>query len=183
MKIFIRSLTRWTFKQSPFETLKCTSDSKKELKTQFYKLSQNLHPDKTLHLSEEERRLKTAEFIQLQTAYDVLRDPASRKAYLDSTHSSARHHRHPNHSSAHRHRHQHQYQYHQPGDEKMLNDLQVWVFGFAFLGFVYFIMTRNYSNSQEREQLIAWSIYNAKRREQGLEGVVGSKPDGPNRVV
>jgi DnaJ-class molecular chaperone len=171
-RFFCRFVSHWKYRECPFELLKATKDcSPKRLKTQFYQLSQDLHPDRTLKLSEKERKLRTDQFIKLQAAYDLLKDPVSRSGYLERS-SSARYPQ----SNPYRNR-TNEYTYQQPGDEKMMDDVQIWVFGFVFLGFVYFIMTRNYARSQEREQLIAWSVYNAKRRHEGLEGVVASSPD------
>jgi DnaJ-class molecular chaperone len=171
MKLFKRTITQWKYRESPYDILECTPTSTpKVVKTQFYKLSQSLHPDKTINLNKAERKWKTEQFIKLQTAYDILRDPMNKKVYLEgkmhsSTHSDRKYQYQP---------HRHSYQ--QPTDEKIVDDLQVWVFGFVFLGFFYFIMSKNYTNSQKREQLIAWSVYNAKMKEEGLEGVVGSSP-------
>jgi hypothetical protein len=107
-------------------------------------------------------------FIKLQAAYDLLKDPIARKGFLQKPLDS---------SARSPHSRTYEYTYQPPTDDKMMDDLQIWVFGFVFLGFVYFIMTRNYANSQEREQLIAWSVYNARMKQEGLEGVVASSPD------
>jgi DnaJ-class molecular chaperone len=170
-RIFRRFVSHWKYRECPFELLKATKDcSPKRLKTQFYQLSQDLHPDRTLKLSEKERKSRTGQFIKLQAAYDLLKDPVSRSGYLKRPPNSSE--RYPQ-SNPYQNRTS-EYTYQQPGDGKMMENLQMWVFGFAFLGFVYLIMTRNYARSQKREQLIAWSVYNAKMRQEGLEGLVST---------
>lgn len=52
-----------------------------ELKESYRKLSLSLHPDKQLRATEEERIKAEERFHQVQVAYDLLTEPATRQAY------------------------------------------------------------------------------------------------------
>ncbi|ODV92495.1 hypothetical protein CANCADRAFT_1090 [Tortispora caseinolytica NRRL Y-17796] len=52
-----------------------------EIKRQFYKLSQKLHPDKFHSASDEECENAKAQFLRVKESYDVLRDTTKRREY------------------------------------------------------------------------------------------------------
>ena len=55
--------------------------SPNELKDAFKKLSLALHPDKQLRATEEERVKAEEKYHQVQKAYDILTEPATRQSY------------------------------------------------------------------------------------------------------
>ncbi|MFH4980001.1 hypothetical protein AB6A40_006710 [Gnathostoma spinigerum] len=55
--------------------------SQTEIKDAYYAKSKQFHPDANNNLTEREKVLNKEAFVELKTAYDVLRRPADRKAY------------------------------------------------------------------------------------------------------
>ncbi|KAI9090947.1 DnaJ domain-containing protein [Phlyctochytrium arcticum] len=73
---------RWDSPTSPYEVLDVRPDVRaKELKSQYYKLSMNFHPDRTLTRSESDRRACHEKYIQVQNAYALLSDPVQKAEY------------------------------------------------------------------------------------------------------
>lgn len=173
MLLFRRKASTWKFKESPFKVLKVTQQSSpKQLKSQFYKLSMEYHPDKNLGLSEAERVIKTNEYLKIQSAYEILKDPTSRHLYLNRQRTGNTNSTHQTYSSTNIKYNSRgfSYDYSKPPEAgKFKRELEIWVFAIGFIGIVYLILSRNSVNQQQRELDIAWDLHRQRQRRRGLE--------------
>ena len=69
----LRHYAKWSKKQSPYEILELNSKAtKKEIKANYYKFSAINHPDKTRHLSENEKMKAHEKYLVIKEAYEFL---------------------------------------------------------------------------------------------------------------
>ena len=171
VRLNARFITYWKYSDSPLDILKVDRNcSPRELKSKFYELSKEYHPDKTLGLNEAARKSKTDYYLKIQLAYELLKDKESRDYYFvnRSTKNSG-------YTTSNQYQYQHHYrkqEYHKSDTEKTFDDARIWILTSAFIFITYSIVSKNYENSQKRELDLAWQLHYAQASKQGLEDVV-----------
>ncbi|KAI8930014.1 DnaJ domain-containing protein [Entophlyctis helioformis] len=153
----------WPHKACPYSLLGVPKTcSPKDIKDGYYERSKECHPDKTLLLPEDERRLLQERYLLLQDAYTMLSDPLARRDY-DARPPSFRHDGGPT-----------TIRYDPPFNK--LGVVMPWFYGLGFLSIMSYIWTSNINETRRREEELAWIMFNRQRQKEGLGDVVGTKP-------
>lgn len=152
------------------------------LKTNYYRLCLETHPDTTAHMPPDEQRRRLARFRLVQQAYQRLSnpkedEPARRPDYHAYTHQHSAYGRY--HHSANGRRQQH-HQEHEPQHQGM-NSQFLLPFGIV-TGF-YLALVAFGGDHESKLAKLAWLRHQRQMKEQGLEGVVGEQVDLPRSQV
>eukprot|EP00842_Homolaphlyctis_polyrhiza_P001877 jgi/Hompol1/2690/HPOL_006145-RA len=159
--------TPWVAKESPYSVLGVSPNATaRELKRQYLKLSKELHPDRTLLLSDAEREKARARYLLVQQAHHLLKDPLQRRdvdrALRDNVTYSSSSHKPPESQES--------------APASKIEIIYPWFAGLGLFIIMSYIWISNNNETRRREEQIAWLYFLQQREKEGLLDVVGNKP-------
>ena len=179
---FNRQYVTWKYRETPYEILGVDSHVQlQDIKSRYYQLSFDFHPDKNMHLNHLDREKRQETFIKIQEAYEILSDITLRREYdalksMPSSHSTSFH---QNNYSFYK-----SYEKYQQGNSSY-DGFQViypWFYGLAFVLICSWFLNTRLADARERQKKLAWAIYLKEREKEGLLDIVG-KDEYPTRKL
>ncbi|KAI8901752.1 hypothetical protein BC833DRAFT_617382 [Globomyces pollinis-pini] len=158
----------WKHKETPYQILNVNKlDDQKTIKAKYYLLAKQFHPDMTSHLSSHLQNLKKLEYLKVQDAYNLLKDPNLKHSYdsnITSSNTSGR-----SSSSSTRYSQQQHWNEYDNGKTYDKDSFQIFVLCSLFVGVVSLIISDNIATHQERELNYGWELHQQFKKKQGLQ--------------
>ncbi|KAI8893883.1 hypothetical protein BC833DRAFT_624463 [Globomyces pollinis-pini] len=161
------------FPETPYQVLRVSnSENLKTLKSQYYLLSKEYHPDKTTRLSDNQKKQRTEHYLKIQDAYYLLKDPNSRKSFDEQFQSHGEpqcqtQNGYP--KTNHHHTRSHTYA---GGPTFNWESFELLVLTAVFGTVVSYMASSNDKEAQKREIQIGWDLHNHFRRKEGLNSIL-----------